>query len=802
MTKPKFNSANSRNRSNTTRLSSKAEAKRRLRGLLLETLEDRRLLTVGPQLIGVQPNNSDLLVDGSVRNSPPQELTFRFDDSQAIHPETLDGIRITRAGGDGSFELGTVASDFGTAGEVEIRLTAKDPDASLTVEVGSGDLGLDAAPQVALAGTVVAIVLNNNLTTPTTASELVDVINASTDLLPVIEASISGGFGDAAIGAVDPQSYSPLRLSSDGDVLLQPGIALVNDSPNDNEVVVRFADPLPNDKYRIEIFGYDDDVQGVVGLRGTDDSGAPGDFFQPTDPNTRQDTIDFNLDLGPKVTSVVPQPVVRAADGSLRQERDTILVYFDDNKLLVENDAAGNPTAQSAENPAFYQLIFTDDTVRNTDDVYFFPSAVEYNASSNTATLKFTQDIDSLPGIDAGPRTFRLRVGTRESAPIAPTVSDAAATTITDMNTAGAANFRFTARELGESGNGIQIVVVNTNSGDPPEITAAGKVITVDLGSDTVTAAELITALQNASASSNLVSVSLEPGSDPNTVLDAPINYSPIQVTGLGSSFDTAGDLGVIGSDIVKQTSLLISSEIDPVHFEADLPGASDDPGHRELPPSAGGSFEQHINDLFGADSVDGITTIYYNFQTIYGADTSGNPLVNAITAKQQDRAREVMQIWADQVGVQFIETPSQGITIATGSFGALQGSSPEVVIENTIATGVRIDPAFENSLLILDSERQWGDNYGEDWFRASLTGVGMLLGLERTQDLPTGTLMRLSAGFVNAGNSNSNPADEPVFPGSYDVLHGQHLFRPDSNDIDLYRFQVDLGDESSVGSS
>ncbi|MFK7738454.1 MAG: tandem-95 repeat protein [Pirellulaceae bacterium] len=800
MTKPKFISANSRNRSNTARLSSRAEAKRRLRGLLLETLEDRRLLTVGPQLIGVQPNNSDLLVDGSVRNSSPQELTFRFDDSQVIHPESLDGIRITRAGGDGSFEQRTAASDFGTAGEVEIRFTAKDPEATLTVEVSTEDLGTDAAPQVALSGTVVSVVLNNNLATPTTANGLVDVINASTELLPVIEASISAGFGDAAIGATDPQSYSPLTLSSDGDVLLQPGISLVGDAPDDNEVVVRFADPLPNDKYRIEIFGYDDDVQGVVGLRGTDDTGAPGDFFQPTDPNTRQDTIDFNLDLGPKVTSVVPQPVVRAADGSLRQERDTILVYFDDNKLLVENDAAGNPTAQSAENPAFYQLIFTDDTVRNTDDLYFFPSVVDYNASSNTATLKFTQDIDSLPGINAGPRTFRLRVGTRESAPIAPVVSDAAATTITDMNTGGAVNFRFTARELGESGNGIEIVVINSGSGDPPEITAAGKVITVDLGSDTVTAAELLTALQNASASSSLVSVSLEPGSNPSVVLDAPINYSPIQVTGLGSSFDTAGDLGVIGSDVVEQTSLLISSEIDPVHFEADLPGASDDQGHRELPSGAGGSFEQHINDLFGADSVAGITTIYYNFQTIYGSDTSGNPLVNAITAKQQDRAREVMQIWADQVGVQFIETPSQGITIATGSFGALQGSSPDIVIENSISTGVRIDPAFESSLLILESERQWGDNYGEDWFRASLTGVGMLLGLERAQDLPTGTLMRLSTGFINSGNSNANPADEPVFPGTYDVLHGQHIFRPDSNDIDLYRFQVDLGDDSSVG--
>jgi hypothetical protein len=31
----------------------------------------------------------------------------------------------------------------------------------------------------------------------------------------------------------------------------------------------------------------------------------------------------------------------------------------------------------------------------------------------------------------------------------------------------------------------------------------------------------------------------------------------------------------------------------------------------------------------------------------------------------------------------------------------------------------------------------------------------------------------------------------EPVFPGAQDVSNGQHLFRPDSIDIDLFRFEV-----------
>ncbi len=93
----------------------------------------------------------------------------------------------------------------------------------------------------------------------------------------------------------------------------------------------------------------------------------------------------------------MPQPVIRTATG-LQQQRDTIVVYFDSDKLLVENDAFGAPTARSAENPRFNQLILTRDSVRNTDDAYFLPSSVKYNATTNTAALKFANDINALAG--------------------------------------------------------------------------------------------------------------------------------------------------------------------------------------------------------------------------------------------------------------------------------------------------------------------------------------------------------------------------------------------------------------------
>ncbi len=123
---------------------SKDQARKRVRNMLLESLENRHLMAVGPQLIGVQPNNSDLLIDGAVRTESPKELVFRFDDSQVIDASTLSGIRITRAGGDGSFGLPTASSDFGSNGAVDIQLTSK--NSSLTVQVNRANLGSVRSP--------------------------------------------------------------------------------------------------------------------------------------------------------------------------------------------------------------------------------------------------------------------------------------------------------------------------------------------------------------------------------------------------------------------------------------------------------------------------------------------------------------------------------------------------------------------------------------------------------------------------------------------------------------------------------
>lgn len=777
--------------------------------MLLEHLEQRQLLTVAPQLIGIQPNNSDLLVDGDIRDQAPRELVFRFDDAQVIDPATLDGIRITSAGGDGSFGLSSAQSDFGSGGGANIQLEAAVPGQAWNVIVSHAVLPAGTAPTIALSGADIAITLNSNVAAPTTAGELITAINSSPVLAGKLSAELNGGLADASLGQSSASTYSPISVSNSQDTKLTPGSVLIGDSPNENEVTFRFAESLKDDNYRIEVFGFDDPFAGILGLRNVSETlGAEGDLFKPSVDGTRKDTIDFRLDLGPQVQAVVPQPVVRVGT-QLQQQRDTIVVYFDSDKLLVENDGAGQPTSRSVENPSFYQLIFTSDTVRNTDDSVFLPTDVKYNAATNTATLRFAGDINDLLGSSAGPATYRLRIGTSESLPIVPTRNEAAATVITDLNTDGAVKLRLTAREVGEGGNGIQVAFTNSQSGTEA-VTVTGRMVTVDFGRDNLTAQELVSLLRNSSAASSLFSVDFEPGSNSSTAIGATnLAFSPVALVGLGSSFNSAMDLGVIGSATETQTSVILASAIDPESFALDLPGASDDAAHRVLPQNLNGSFENHVNEAFGADATDGITTIYYNFRSLYSFDSGGNPLTNAINEDQAARAREVLSLWANYIGVQFVETADSGLTIATGSLNGLRPAAG-TTIQREAQFGVRVDPSFENSLVVLSAANTWGNDYGESYSRNFAAAIGIALGLEHAGNLPETTLMRLDPTFLAAVDTLTDSNDavltasderyEAILPGNQDILHGRYLYRNDSSDIDLFKFEVDFGNDGRVG--
>ncbi len=348
---------------------------------------------------------------------------------------------------------------------------------------------------------------------------------------------------------IDPTTLGGIRISRsvDGtfnngnDQLLvpfdpgRPGFIGVGD--RGNEVIVRFPSALPDDLYRVTIVGAAGETR-LLNIAG-----------EPYNSGFNSEH-DFRLQLAPQVVAVVSQPITRSG-GVLTQAREQIEVYFNANDPL-------DPV--QAQNPAFYQLVFTNDTATSADDRVFLPDSVQYDSFTGKATLTFASDLALLP---TGAGTYRLRVG---------------------------------------------------DSDAPPS-------------------------LFNPEAP-----VLITPGADP------------------GSSFGTAHNVGILTPTV--KNSAVITAAIDPQTFNLDFPGGNDEPGHRDIPA------ENHL--LVGGDLTRGISTVAYNFKPNIGFDLQGNPLPNAITETQKQRVREIFEFYSRYLGVQFFESPDQGITVAVGDMRAV----------------------------------------------------------------------------------------------------------------------------------
>ena len=640
-------------------------------------------------------------------------------------------------------------------------------------------------------------------------------------------------FGFDEDQVIDANTFDGIRISRSGpdgefntadDVRIVPGLVTLGD-PNRNEVVVRFVESLPDDNYRAEVFGFDDPGLGIVGLQN-----EAGEFFAPNDPNQRSQITDFELRLGALVEGVVPQPVIRNADGSLSQNRNEIVVYFNEDPLFTENDpVSGLPTDRSAENPRFYQLLFTQETVRTTDDWLVQPETVVYDEATNTARLIFSDDINALARdgngqVVPGGGTWRLRIGTSVDGvsvvspnggliqptdlilePLNTTVAPSA---VTDFQHDGLRVTFFSTDVVGESTGDIQVRFIDTLNGGLTFSEEAPGQFVFDFGGDTPEVQDLQVAIVAAGPVALDFTVErnglTNVGGDllvPNSVVGAP----PIVLNSLGDSLGSALDVGIFG-EFNQTTSLVFSESISPQLLNTQLAGSQDDPGHT--------SEVDHINPLFGADQpsttdVDGnivplsITEIAYNFNEFFDTDAQGNQFQNQITDRQKTRIREVLNLWSSEIGVQFRETEDEGITFALGDRANLQDRSVPAIAAPDLDAQIRIDPTFNDSAVLFSNQENFGTAYGESFTRKSAAAVGLLLGLAEANDLPEQTLLAFFPSFLNATGAQSidNISDlEPVFPSNFDVLHGQFLHRPDSIDVDLYRFEVDLNDADRVG--
>ncbi|MDX1927405.1 MAG: VWA domain-containing protein, partial [Pirellulaceae bacterium] len=815
--------------------SRKLLARRRLqkrssaRRILMETLESRQLMAVGPQLLGIQPNSGDLLDNGEILNVSPREFKLRFDDAAGIDAATLSGIRIIRSGDDGVFERASMATDFGTNGQtlvefyaqqagesgngitvrftrasrtdsrlpivtnngrevtiqlnsnpaletrvqdliqvldpskttpattliyalrlrgsdtigvatsvdttrplvlsgansgkvttsfgqssaLQVRLTAVDSGNSglgISVVVTGRDRGGAGLPIISINNKTINVELNTNTRFATTVQEFVDALNTNSQSSGLIQARLVSGSGSTRLGSL-AINYSPLQLSGVLDVEVIPAYVGLGD--NNHEVIVRFAESLPDDKYRIEILG-----QGTRTLRNVN-----GQAFN----SGVSRSVAFELDLGAQIESIVPQPVTRNAAGQLVQQRSQIEVYFNNDDLIDVNQvvsvnglslatlktlrsplffqngdtivfAAGAVGSTTAINPNFYQLFHTAGTLTNADDTRFLPTAVRYFPDSDRVTLSFSRNLDELTNSANVPLPLgelRLRIGTNEAVPLPPVV-----------------------------------VTPATDAAD----TFAG--------------------------ATNLNS-----------------NWTP----------------GVAGS----QSVLINSAILNTSPYLLDFPGGSNEPGNRQI--------RMQDNLRLGADTVDGTSVIFYNFQAALG--TIGTlTFSNAITEQQKQRVREIFSLYENYLGVRFVESTNLGMTIAVGDmlavtpFPDLPGSTTPGIVEGnqpgstTFEAGtLRTNNQPAAVLDIQDFSDSTRNAYGGPFMRAAMQAIGRLLGLGNADELPSLTIQSDNAVFVPGVGT------EIILPGDGDIVHGQFLYRPDSKDIDLYQFSVPTAGRISI---
>ena len=559
--------------------------RKEFRTLLCENLERRDLMAAdGPRLLSIAPNSGEIFSTTSANNlvESPREFVFRFD--AAINPSTVDnGIRITRAGGDGAF------------------------------------------------------------------------------------------------GATSPSA----------DLMVPPAYLNFPDPANQRVIVARFSQPLLDDLYRVEVFGVDIASSSITGIR---DTTAANQLLKPRRLGTDRDTYEFDLELGTKISAVVPQPIDRSAGGVLSQRGRDIEIYFNDAELynlpVVTGAVTPNP---KVVDPQFYNLIFTKDTVSPNDDEVFRPNSIAYDPVLRRATLTFAQDIDQLP-IVKGSGTFRLRVGS--NAPVASALTPVSPTLV-------------------------------------------------------------------------------NPAIDPAGFL-----------TG-------AQDLGSVAGSF----STVVSQEIRTVSnpLLADFPGSGFEPGHRDI------QDENNIGAPPGstADADIATTTIFYSFMDnqSYGIDVQGRALFSSITPEQKARVREIFEFYSAQLGIDIVEHLGPTFTNDGIKKIVVGDMAPNNAVSGPL--GVLGVAQVGGELAIMDGAEAWDNTFGygsripntQGFFETSLHEIGHLLGLGHTYDLPPGTIQ----GAEQLLGRPANPLEQ-IFPGDHDVVHGQHIFRPDNRDVDLYKFSVQPG--------
>ncbi len=230
----------------------------------------------------------------------------------------------------------------------------------------------------------------------------------------------------------------------------------------------------------------------------------------------------------------------------------------------------------------------------------------------------------------------------------------------------------------------------------------------------------------------------------------------------------------VVGQEVRNTTASGLSILVDN-------PGGTDEPGHRDI------EVEDHFLFPGARDGDNSITSMPYTFlrNTSYGTNSAGAQLFNDINADQEERFREILELYETFLGIDFYETANSGLALIVGD---LSTADPTVV--SGVGGVAGLGGPGRVTMDSLDFQDQASNRFGGSFFDVALHEVGHAIGLGHAYDLPPGTVQGSESEYpdtVRPGPSIS----EWAFPGDNDLVHALYLHQRESLDVDLYRVDV-----------